>query len=154
AAVERVRLTLDRYGLAQDLPSVLDFLGLPLADRSALPADVALRRIKLLEAAKRLAHAVAIAQPSVFVVEDLHWLDPASESFLEALADSVAGTTTLMVFNFREDFDSKWTQPYFRQIAVAPLGRDAIETILDHALGGDASLLALRRGIVERSNGN
>lgn len=154
AAVERVRLTLERYGLAQDLPSVLDFLGLPLADRSVLPADVALRRIKLLEAAKRLARAVATAQPSVFVVEDLHWLDPASETFLEALADSVAGTTTLMLVNFREDFDSKWTQPYFRQIAVAPLGRDAIESILDHALGSDVSLLTLRRRIVERSNGN
>ena len=154
AAVERVRLTLDRYHLTQDLPSVLDFLGLPIADRSVLPADVAMRRIRLLEAAKRLARAVALAEPSVFVVEDLHWLDPASETFLEALADSVAGTMTLMVVNFREDFDSKWTQSYFRQIAVAPLGRDAIEAILDHTLGSDPSLVTLRRRIAERSNGN
>jgi class 3 adenylate cyclase/tetratricopeptide (TPR) repeat protein len=155
AAVVRVQARLAHYNLIHDLPSVLDFLGLPLADRSALPADVALRRIRLLEAARRLARAVATTGPSVFVVEDLHWLDPASETFLEALADTIAGTTTLMVVNFREDFSSQWTlRPYFRQIAVVPLRQAAIETILDHALGRDVSLANLRRQIVERSSGN
>lgn len=154
-AAERVGATLSYYDLVQDLPLVLDFLGLPLADRSAVPTDVGLRRIKLLDAAKRLAHAVALAQPSVFVVEDLHWLDPASEAFLVALADSIAGTTTLMVVNFRQDFRSKWTErSYFRRIAVRPLDEAAIATILDHALGADPSLANLRRRIVERSAGN
>lgn len=155
AAIARVQDRLTHYNLIQDLPSVLDFLGLPLADPGALPGDVALRRIRLLEAARRLARAVAMNEPSVFVVEDLHWLDPPSETFLEALADTIAGTTTLMVVNFREDFSSPWTQrPYFRQIAVMPLGQDAIETISDHGLGRDVSLANLRQQIVERSGGN
>jgi len=155
AAAERVQASLARYNLIQDLPIVLDFLSLPLADRAALPADVALRRVKLLETARRLARAVAMAQPSVFVVEDLHWLDKASETFLEALVDSIAGTTTLMIVNFREEYSSPWMQrPYFRQIEVAPLGRDAIDTILNHSLGRDSSLSSLRQRIVERAGGN
>lgn len=155
AAAERVQATLNRYNLTQDLPLVLDFLGLPVADRAALPSDVAIRRVRLLDTSRRLARAVAMARPSVFVVEDLHWLDKASETFLEALADSIAGTTTLMVVNFREEYSSPWMQrPYFRQLAVKPLGPSAIETMLDHWLGRDNSLSNLRQRIIERAGGN
>jgi class 3 adenylate cyclase/tetratricopeptide (TPR) repeat protein len=154
-AAARVEATLARYNLTQDLPLVLDFLGLPLADRTTLPSDVALRRLRLLESAGRLARAVALSQPSIFVVEDLHWLDTASEAFLETLADSITGTKTLMLVNFRQDYSSPWMKrPYYREIAVAPLGPGAIERMLDHALGKDASLANLRRRIVERAGGN
>ena len=153
AAAARVEATLAHYNLTQDLPLVLDFLGLPLADRTKLPSDVAL--LRLLESARRLARAVALTQPSIFIVEDLHWLDPASEPFLETLADSISGTTTLMLVNFREDYSSRWMErPYYRQIAVAPLAPEAIETILDHSLGTDPSLANLRRRIIERAGGN
>lgn len=154
-AAGRVEATLARYNLTQDLPLILDFLGLPLADRAGLSSDVALRRFRLLESARRLARAVALAQPSIFVVEDLHWLDTASEAFLETLADSIAGTTTLMLVNFREDYSSPWMEhSYYREIAVEPLGPEAIEIILDHSLGRDPSLADLRRGIIERAGGN
>ncbi len=154
-AAARVEATLAHYNLTQDLPLILDFLGLPLTDRTGLPSDVALRRLRLLESARHLARAVALAQPSIFIVEDLHWLDPASEAFLETLADSISGTSTLMLVNFREDYSSRWMErPYYRQIAVAPLAPKAIETILDHALGTGPLLANLRRKIVERAGGN
>lgn len=155
AAADRVREVLARHNLTHDLPLVLDFLSLPLSDRTGLPTDVALRRMRLLDATRRLARAVATAQPSVFVVEDLHWLDPASEAFLEALADSIVGTTTLMVVNFRAEYSSPWMRrPHFRLLAVAPLAADSIEAILDHALGRDVSLANLRQRILERAGGN
>ena len=154
-AATRVEGTLAHFGLSRDLPLILDFLGLPLADRTGLPSDVALRRLKLLESARRLARAVALAQPSIFVVEDLHWLDAASEAFLETLAESISGTKTLMLVNFREDYSSPWMEhSYYREIAVEPLGAEAIEIILDHSLGRDLSLADLRRGIIERAAGN
>jgi adenylate cyclase len=154
-AAGRVEATLAHYNLTQDLPLILDFLGLPLADRTVLPSDVALRRQRLLESARRLARAVALTQPSIFIVEDLHWLDPASEVFLETLADSISGTTTLMLVNFRADYSSHWMErPYYREIAVAPLSPGAIEIILDHSLGKDPSLANLRHRIVERAGGN
>jgi adenylate cyclase len=40
----------------------------------------------------------------VVLVEDLHWIDAASEEFVEALADAIVGTTTMLVVNFRTGF--------------------------------------------------
>jgi len=85
AAAGRVRTALHRYGLTPDLPSLLDFLGLPPVGGEAPPSDVALRHLKFQDALRRLVRAVASSQSSILVVEDLHWLDSASEPFLEVL---------------------------------------------------------------------
>jgi len=47
---------------------------------------------------------------TVVVVEDLHWIDAASEEFIDALADAVVGTTTLLVVNFRPGFTAPLMQ--------------------------------------------
>lgn len=153
-AAQLVGASLQRHGLGQDLPLLLDFLGLPL-DRSALPADVSVRRLRLLDAIRRVARALAKVQPAIFVLEDLHWLDSASEPFVEALADSIAGTPTLMLVNFRPGHIQDWMErPYCKRITLAPLRAEAIEAMLDESLGKDRSLSPLRRRIVERAGGN
>lgn len=163
AAVVQIRETLHLHGLDDGLPLLLDFLDLPV-DRALLPADVSLRRLRLVDTIRRLARALALAQPAVFVLEDLHWLDTASEPFVDALTDSIAGTTTLMVVSFRPDCKKmEWMdRPQCRRIALGPLPAGAIETILQSGLGGglnggsgaDRSLQTLRRQIVERADGN
>jgi AcrR family transcriptional regulator len=47
---------------------------------------------------------------AVVIIEDLHWIDAASEEFAEALADAVVGTTTLLIVNFRPGFAAPLTQ--------------------------------------------
>jgi len=155
AAAGRVRTALHRYGLTPDLPSLLDFLGLPPVGGEAPPSDVALRHLKFQDALRRLVRAVASSQSSILVVEDLHWLDSASEPFLEVLADTIAGTTSLMLVNFRKDYATAWMKrPYYRQIALEPLDADSIQTMLDHVLGNDPSLEDLRHQIIVRAGGN
>jgi adenylate cyclase len=156
AATERVRGALHRHNLSSDLPLLLDFLGLPLpGGGEAPPSDAALRHLKLLDALRRLIRAVALAQSSVLVVEDLHWLDAASEPFLEVLADTISGTTSLMLVNFRKDYEIGWMkQPYYRHIALGPLDAGSLQTMLDHTLGGDPSLKHLRDQIIARAGGN
>jgi adenylate cyclase len=155
AATERVRAALHRHDLSSDLPLLLDFLGLPSTGGETRASDAALRHIKLLDALRRLIRAVALAQSSVLVVEDLHWLDAASEPFLEVLADTISGTTSLMLVNFRKDYVSGWMkQPYYRQIALGPLDAGSLRAMLDHALGSDPSLEHLRDQIIARAGGN
>jgi adenylate cyclase len=153
-AAGQVRATLHRHALGQDLPLLLDFLGLPV-DRNTLPTDVAVRRLKLLDAVRHAARAFATVRPAVFVLEDLHWLDPASEPFVDALVDSIAGTMTLMLVNFRPGYDRDWmSAPFYRRIALAPLHADAVEAMLNTALAANPSLSHLRQRIVERAGGN
>ena len=60
---------------------------------------------------------------TVVIIEDLHWIDSASEEFIEALADAVVGTKTLLVLNFRPGFAAPLMQrSHYRQISMPPLG--------------------------------
>jgi predicted ATPase len=44
---------------------------------------------------------VGWSQTSVIIIEDLHWLDEASQDFLETWIAAVEGTRVLMVLTFR-----------------------------------------------------
>ena len=78
---------------------------------------------------------------AVVLVEDLHWVDAASEVFIEALADAVVDTTTLLLLNFRPGFVAPWMQrSHYRQIDAEPLAADCADDLLRGLLGQDPSL--------------
>ncbi len=83
---------------------LLEFLGLSDAARPAPKLDPNVLKMELLDLVRAMVRAEPRDTATVFVIEDLHWIDAASEEFVEALADVVAGTTTLLVVNFRPGF--------------------------------------------------
>jgi len=106
-----------------DLPLMFDFLAVPDPSRPPPRMDPEARQRQLLGLMKRLNHAQSARQPGVTLVEDLHWLDPASEVFLANQVEAVQGTQSLVVLNFRPEYHAPWmSRSYYRQIALAPLG--------------------------------
>jgi predicted ATPase len=92
---------------------------------------------------------------SVVIIEDLHWIDAASEEFVEALADAIVGTTTLLVVNFRPGFTAPLMQrSHYRQINMPPLPPAQAAILLQDHFGSDPSLALLSRNIIERAQGN
>jgi tetratricopeptide (TPR) repeat protein len=92
---------------------------------------------------------------AVVIIEDLHWIDAASEEFVENLADAVVGTPTLLVVNFRPGFVAQLTQrSYYRQVNIPSLPADQAAILLQDHLGIDSSLALISRNIVERAQGN
>ena len=92
---------------------------------------------------------------AVVIIEDLHWIDAASEEFVEALADAVVGTTTLLVVNFRPGFTAPLMQrSHYRQINMPPLPPAQAALLLQDHFGNDPSLALLSRNIIERAQGN
>lgn len=154
-ATERVRSAMQRADAARDTPLLLDFLGLPLGEGEAVLADIAGRRARLLDAIKHLSRSTAIANPSMLVIEDLHWLDPASEPFIEAIAQAVAGTKTLLIVDFRPGYRATWMErSFYEQVSLVPLSAGAIAVMLDRLLGKAPALSPLRGRIVDRAAGN
>jgi tetratricopeptide (TPR) repeat protein len=91
----------------------------------------------------------------VVLIEDLHWIDAASEEFVEALADAVVGTTTLLIVNFRPGFTASFMQrSHYRQIGMPPLAVEQARRLLQEHFGEDPSLALLSRNIIERAQGN
>jgi tetratricopeptide (TPR) repeat protein len=104
---------------------------------------------------KRLSRAESAREPGVTLVEDLHWLDPGTEAFLANQVEAVQGTRSLVVLNFRPEYQAPWmSRSYYRQIALAPLGPEAVEEMLAHLLGDDPSLDGLSELVRERTRGN
>jgi class 3 adenylate cyclase/tetratricopeptide (TPR) repeat protein len=137
------------------LPLLLDFLGLADADHPAPRLDPAVRKTRLIELVRNIVRSGRSQQPAVILVEDLHWIDAASGEFIEATADAVIGTTTLLLFNFRYDYAAPWMQrSHYRQVNLSPLNRTETDDLLGDLLGKDFSLALISRHIAERAQGN
>ena len=61
------------------LPSLFDFLGVPYPDRPAPLMDPEVRQRQLVGLLQRLLRARSAREAAVLLIEDLHWLDAASE---------------------------------------------------------------------------
>lgn len=148
-------LVLDQ-GLADVLPLMFDFLAVPDPAKPAPEMSGDARQHALFGVMRRLA-SVQSTQPqsTVFLLEDLHWLDPASAAFVAQLVDSVVTTHTLVLCNFRPEFQARWMKAaHYRHISLEPLGPEAAADLLGAVLGTDASLEALAQRVVERTGGN
>jgi len=141
--------------LQSELPLLFDFLGVPDPDRPAPVLEPALRQRRVLELVKCISVARSQREPAVLLFEDLHWLDPTTETFVTALADATEGNRTLMVVNFRPEYHADWThRSYFEQLALRPLDADRIQEMLTEWLGGDPSLDGLAERLAQRTAGN
>jgi class 3 adenylate cyclase/tetratricopeptide (TPR) repeat protein len=143
----------DSFG--DDLPLIFDFLAVPDPERPAPRMDPEARQRRLLELTKQLVRAQSARAPGVTLWEDLHWFDPASEVFMANHIDAAQGSRGLTILNFRPDYHAQWmSKSYYRQIALAPLGPEAIEQLLGDLLGSDPSLGGLGDLVRERTAGN
>ena len=153
---QRVLDRLSDLSASEPLTSVLlDFLGLADPQIASVKLDPRERKARLLDLVRTLARSGTQKYPTVVLIEDLHWIDAASEEFVEALADAVVGTTTLLVLNFRSGFAAPFMQrSHYRQINIPPLAPAQATLLLRNHFGTDPSLALLGRNIVERAQGN
>jgi tetratricopeptide (TPR) repeat protein len=127
----------------------------PDPERPSPRMDPEARQRQLLGLTKRLVRAQSAREPGVTVFEDLHWLDPASEAFVANHVEASQGTRGLTILNFRPEYQAPWmSKSFYRQIALAPLGPEAIEEMLRDLLGSDPSLDGLPDLVRERTAGN
>ncbi len=142
-------------GLGEELPLLFELLAVGDPERPAERMAPEARQRRLLALLKRLARAQSAQQASLFVIEDLHWLDEASEAYLANHVEALQGTESLTVVNYRPDYQAAWmSRSYYRQVALSPLGPEASERLLAGLLGDDPSLDGLAELIGERGEGN
>jgi class 3 adenylate cyclase/tetratricopeptide (TPR) repeat protein len=147
-------LTLDRT-FERDLPFLFSLLSIPEPDGDASQMDPRLRARKTIDAVTRLLVRESLNQPLLIIFEDLHWLDPESQSFLNSLVESMASARILLLVNYRPEYHHDWNgQPYYRQLLLPSLGPEGAEDMVAALLGSDPALAAVRKFLVERTEGN
>ena len=106
AAREKIagRLVVLDDSFAEALPLLFDFLGVSDAQRPAPPLDPDSRQRQILAVMRQVIQSVSQSQPTITLIEDLHWLDAASADFLEHMVDAQSGSRRLLLVNFRPEF--------------------------------------------------
>ena len=141
--------------LSEELPLLLEFLGIPDPDRPVEPMSPEARQRRLLALVRGLVHAQGAQAPTLNVLEDLQWVDPASERFLASLVEALPGTRNLAVLNFRPGYRAEWMgRTHYSQLPLAPLDEEAGAALISELLGSDTSLQDLSGLIRERAAGN
>ncbi|MBI3031118.1 MAG: AAA family ATPase [Candidatus Rokubacteria bacterium] len=115
--------------LGGDAPTVGPYLKYLLSVNPGDPAvaamDPAQRRPRIFEALRQIALRGSQLRPIVMVIEDLHWIDPASEEYLKFLADSLAGAAVLLILTYRPGYSQPFGDRTFHsRIALQPLSED------------------------------
>jgi class 3 adenylate cyclase/tetratricopeptide (TPR) repeat protein len=134
---------------------LLEFMGLADSGRPAPKLDPGVLKARLLNLVQTLFRTEAADGPAVVLIEDLHWIDEASEEFIKALAEATVGTRRLLLVNYRPGFAASFMQEgAFHELHIVPLGSDEAQELLRGVFGEDPSLAGLSRNIVERAQGN
>ncbi len=145
---------LDRT-LEDTLPYLYALLDISESDDPLAALDPQTRRRRTLEAIKRILVRESLGQPLIVEFEDLHWIDSETQALLNLLVDGIATARILLLVNYRPEYHHQWgNKTYYSQLRLDPLGREGAQELLTALMGDDESTLALKRLIIERTEGN
>jgi class 3 adenylate cyclase/tetratricopeptide (TPR) repeat protein len=137
------------------LPLVFEFLAVPDPKNAAPQMDPQAKQRQLYAFLRSLLRARSEAEPAVIFLDDLHWVDNASDTFLAEIVEAIEGTRTLCLLNFRPEYSAGWMRKSsYQQIALQPLGPREIEELVADLVGRDPSVAGLAERIRERTGGN
>ena len=154
AKIERGTLALGA-DLAWAVPLVRQVLSLSADEATVAGLDSASRRSETFRALKAMLRAAAEHRPVVFVVEDLHWIDPASEEFLAFIADAVPTMRVLLVCSHRPGYRHPFgDQSYHARVALQPLAASDVAAISGALLGTTELPVEVQSLIAAKADGN
>ena len=99
-----------------------------------------------------LIAAISRRQPTVIVIEDVHWADEEGQEFLAFLIPALARKPVGFILTARMGGRPDWLSPQTATLQLEALGEDAAKSILGGLL--DTMRPAVRREILRRSQGN
>jgi len=141
--------------LEPELPLLFDFLGVPDPERPAQELSSEERQRRLLAAVQQLIQNRSQRTAGVIVIEDLHWIDAASEAFLSRAVHAAEQSRTVLVLNYRPEYHPSWMQgANFQQLPLRALGPEDAGDLLHTLLGADDSVAPLRARVAQRTRGN
>ncbi|MEO6028525.1 MAG: AAA family ATPase, partial [Candidatus Binatia bacterium] len=150
------RLLLLDDTLRESLPVLFEFLGVPDPARPVPQMDPDAKQRQVFAILRSAIHdSQGDARHLVVMIEDLHWLDAASEALIAGWVNGIAGASALLVLNFRPEYRADWMQqPWYRALPLAPLGAAETHELLDDLLGRDPSVAGLADRIHAQTSGN
>ncbi len=150
----RARLRVGLTGAdPEDLLLLDDLLGIAEPDVSMPVVHPAARTRRLTSVLK--SAAVTRTSPTIFVIEDAHWVDEISEAMFAEFANAVPLTHVLLLITYRPEYRGALDRlPDSHRIALSPLEDSASAALVAELLGSDPSINEFAEQVAQRAAGN
>jgi tetratricopeptide (TPR) repeat protein len=137
------------------IPALLSLLDALPEDSPFLKLDPPQRRLRTLDALKRVLLRESQEQPLLLVFEDLHWIDSETQALLGSLVESLPTARLLLLVNYRPEYQHGWgSKTYYATLRLDPLPPVSADELLHALLGDDAGLTPLTQLLIARTEGN
>jgi class 3 adenylate cyclase len=158
ARLDKLESALAPYdvSLAEVVPLFASLLSIPLPDDRYPPLALTPQRQKqkTQEAVLAVLLALATRQPVLFIVEDLHWVDPSTLELLSFIIDQVPTARILTLFVFRPEFRPPWApRSHLTQLTLSRLPRHQTEVMVERVAGGKALPGEVVQQVVAKTDG-
>jgi class 3 adenylate cyclase/tetratricopeptide (TPR) repeat protein len=136
-------------------PYLRALLSVDPGDPAVRDMSAAVRRGETFEAMRRLIVRAADRRPQVLVIEDLHWIDSASEQLLSVLVDSLPTLRVLLLFTYRPGYANPFGErSYFTRVVPSALSAEDSGRMAEAILATHALPDSLRAVISAKAEGN
>jgi len=123
--------------VAEAAPLFADLLSLPTRRYPAVDLSPQRQKEKTLEALVGQIEALSRTQPVLIAFEDLHWVDPTSQAFLDALVETLPRLPVLLVATHRPDYSAPWEHaPCVTNLALGRLQPSNVTRLVNVMTGG------------------
>jgi tetratricopeptide (TPR) repeat protein len=148
-------LTPTTRNMAEVVPLMAGLLGVPLADRYALPqltSDLLKRRT--LEALAGQMVALAGAKPVFWLIEDAHWSDPTTRELIGLCLDRIRDNRVFVLITFRPELVPAWGNlPHVTSLTLNRLARRQCIELIESLCGGKPLPGEVLNQIVSKTDG-
>ncbi|MBI5336996.1 MAG: AAA family ATPase [Mycolicibacterium rufum] len=140
------------HAYTEDLLLLDDMLG--IAERQPLVGDITPDARKRRLTALLDTALLSRRAPAVYIIEDAHWIDEASEAMLADFLGALAETPALVLVTHRPEYCGALTTTAIAMVPLTPLDDTDTSTLVASLIGVDPTVRDLARRIVERAAGN
>jgi predicted ATPase len=155
--LHKLEQVLGRHGfsLPDVVPLFATLLALPLPDHyPPLALSPQWQKHKILETLLLWLLRETERQPVLFIVEDLHWLDPSTLEFLGLLVDQAATMRLFALLTCRPTFRSPWApHAHLTYMTLSRLPRHQASLLIEQVAEGRALPAEVHQQLLTRTDG-
>lgn len=151
----KISFFIQDVSLPYALNAVLALLQLPIKDPAWNNFVPQLKRRYVFNVVRKILINLAAEKPIIFLIEDLHWIDNETESFLSSLISKITDEKIFILMTYRPGYDDTWLKKLnYVSIHLTSLSKQCSEIILDALLGNDFSLMDIKAKLLNEYSGN
>ncbi len=154
---QKLEMGLKALGLhsIRNLGLLLHLLGLQVPEGALTGLDGVLIGLRTRELLQQLLEARCLLSPVVMLIEDLHWIDSASEECLGNIVYSKHKLRLLLLHTRRPEYTPTWLdRTFIINLLLDPLPTSEIRRLVQMRLATDDLPEGLVRKVVDKAEGN